>query len=631
LLTELIAVVPDDRLRETTARVNICVGLCGEVALVVKENCFSLERTYFITGVHTIRGCEMFSWPKSDVGLIGSMCGIWAYFGAGGLTEAQKLAATEAVSLRGPEGGRMETLFDGKGVLGFTRLAINGLNDAGMQPFHWTAADGTQYSWICNGEIYNWRLLAADYGIVTTSGSDCEILGPLFHACGEEPDKFCKLLDGVFAFVIVNETAKHVVCGRDPYGVRPMYWARENSELCFASEIAAITPMLNTNILPVEPGTALVFTLTEKTTAEFHWHRVPEEKREEFEDLETAKDAVYESLCAAVRKRMMTERPVAALLSGGVDSSLIASLVARELRATGAPPLKTFSIGFEGSEDLRHARMVADWIGSDHTEVRMTPDEFFAAIPEVVRTIQSYDVTTVRASVGNYLVSRAVRERCDAKVVFNGDGSDEVFGSYLYFYAAPTDEDFEGEVTRLLRDIHGFDVLRSDRSISANGLEPRTPFLDKAFVRTARALPTRFRRPGARNPETGGEPICEKWILRKAFENSGLLPNAVLWRRKEAFSDGVSGRTRSWYEEIQERVAELVPSDWREQAATMTHLPPHTAEAYYYRTLFEASVGREESVLKAATPYYWMPRWIEGATDPSARTLVRALGSHLGL
>lgn len=564
------------------------------------------------------------------------MCGIWAYFGTTGITEEQKAAATEAVSRRGPEGGRVETVLDDRVVLGFTRLAINGLNDAGMQPFHWTAADGTQYSWICNGEIYNWKVLAEEYGIRTTSGSDCEILGPLFHACGDDPEKFCRLLDGVFAFVLVNETENRVVCGRDPYGVRPLYWARNDaneericSELCIASEISAVAPIMKSNVAAVKPGTALVFSGT--GFVEFYWHHVPEAKRVEFEDLETAKDAVYESLCAAVRKRMMTERPVAALLSGGVDSSLIASLVSRELRAAGAPPLKTFSIGFEGSEDLRHARMVADWIGSDHTEVVMTPDEFFAAIPEVVLLIQSYDVTTVRASVGNYLVSRAVKEMCDAKVVFNGDGSDEVFGSYLYFYKAPSDSDFEDEVTRLLRDIHGFDVLRSDRSISANGLEPRTPFLDKAFVEVARALPTRFRRPGATNPETGGEPICEKWILRKAFEGSGLLPNAVLWRRKEAFSDGVSGKVKSWYEEIQERVAELVPSDWREKAAVMTHLPPHTAEAYYYRTLFEEAVGREESVLKTATPYYWMPRWIEGATDPSARTLMQALGSHLGL
>jgi asparagine synthase (glutamine-hydrolysing) len=569
------------------------------------------------------------------------MCGIWAYFGScsGTLTAEQWAACERAVGRRGPEGGRVGEVMDGKGVLGFTRLAINGLNEAGMQPFHWTAEDGTRYSWICNGEIYNWRTLAAEYGITTTSGSDCEILGPLFHACREDAGAFCALLDGVFAFVIVNETAEIAVCGRDPYGVRPLYWAYSEPEdgkrifgdVCMASEISGVLPMMRTNVQAVEPGTAITFSLGQKSSGTSFWHRVPEEQRAEFEDLETAKDAVYESLCAAVRKRMMTERPVAALLSGGVDSSLIASLVARELRAAGVGPLKTFSIGFDGSEDLRHARMVADWIGSDHTEVVMTPDEFFAAIPEVIRTIQSYDVTTVRASVGNYLVSRAVREGCDAKVVFNGDGSDEVFGSYLYFYKAPSDSEFEDEVTRLLEEIHGFDVLRSDRSISANGLEPRTPFLDKAFVAVARALPTRFRRPGARNPETGGEPICEKWILRKAFENSGLLPNAVLWRRKEAFSDGVSGKVKSWYEEIQERVAELVPSDWREQAAVMTHLPPHTAEAYYYRSLFEMSVGSEETVLKAATPYYWMPRWITGATDPSARTLMRALGSHLGL
>lgn len=551
------------------------------------------------------------------------MCGIWAYIGSG-VTDDVMATCMKALAGRGPEMGRTKRVAVGGAevTLGFTRLAINGLNEAGMQPFHWVAEDGTRYTWICNGEIYNWRQLAKDYGISVTSGSDCEVLGPLFHTWNDMPDMFFDQLDGVFSVVIVNETAGTVVCGRDPYGVRPLYMAQgDDGAICVGSEIAAVVPAVGSGVEVVKPGTALVFSLGTQAVAECYWHRVPEDKRAEFEDLETAKDAVYESLCSAVRKRMMTERPVAALLSGGVDSSLIASLVARELRSAGVGPLKTFSIGFEGSEDLRHARMVADWIGSDHTEVVMTPDEFFAAIPEVVRTIQSYDVTTVRASVGNYLVSKAVREQCDAKVVFNGDGSDEVFGSYLYFYKAPTDEAFEDEVRRLLEEIHGYDVLRSDRSISSNGLEPRTPFLDRRFVTTARALPTRFRRPGACNPETGGEPICEKWILRKAFENSGLLPNAVLWRRKEAFSDGVSGKTKSWYEEIQERVAELVPSDWREKAEAMTHLPPHTAEAYYYRTLFEHEFGTEESVLKTATPYYWMPQWVEGATDPSARTL----------
>jgi asparagine synthase (glutamine-hydrolysing) len=327
------------------------------------------------------------------------------------------------------------------------------------------------------------------------------------------------------------------------------------------------------------------------------YHNTPFLKVPALADISTAERCISEALEVAVKKRMLTERPVAALLSGGIDSSLIAALVARELRAAQAPALKTFSIGFAGSEDLRYARMVAAWIGSDHHEIIATPDDFFAAIPEVIRVIESYDTTTVRASVGNYLVAKAVRERSDCKVVFNGDGSDEVFGSYMYFYSAPSEEAFEAESGRLLEDIHMFDVLRSDRSISSHGLEPRTPFLDKQFVATARAVATGLRRPS--------DTQCEKYILRRAFADSGLLPNDVLWRKKEAFSDGVSGPAKLWYQEIQERVPSLMG------------LSPAEAERAYYESIYNQHYkGRGAPNV----PYRWMPRWTN-ATDPSARTL----------
>jgi asparagine synthase (glutamine-hydrolysing) len=323
---------------------------------------------------------------------------------------------------------------------------------------------------------------------------------------------------------------------------------------------------------------------------------------------------VRNALVDAVRKRVLnTERPIAALLSGGLDSSLVAALVQKQLKSMGKPPLKTFSIGFKGSEDLRHARLVANHIGSDHTEVVMTAEDFFDAIPEVIQAIESFDITTVRASVGNYLVSKYIAQNTDCKVVFNGDGSDEVFGGYLYFKKAPSDEVFEYECRRLLGEIHYFDVLRSDRS---NGLEARTPFLDKQFVSVALSLPTSVRRPR--------EGVCEKHILRRAFEsevlNDSLLPKAVLWRRKEAFSDGVSGTgegAKSWYEECQERALAEVGDDWVKKAARFTHLTPTTAEGYYYRFLFETYYKHGES---AVVPHYWMPQWTN-ATDPSARTL----------
>jgi asparagine synthase (glutamine-hydrolysing) len=311
---------------------------------------------------------------------------------------------------------------------------------------------------------------------------------------------------------------------------------------------------------------------------------------------------------------MMTDRPIAALLSGGLDSSLVAALAANYLRVRGKPPLKTFSIGFRGSTDLAYARKVASWIGSDHTEVMATPEEFFRAIGPVIQAIESFDTTTVRASVGNWLVAKAVRTQTNCKVVFNGDGSDEIWGSYMYFYNAPSDHAFEEEVTRLLTDIHLYDVLRSDRCISSHGLEPRTPFLDKHVVATARAVPTELRR-----PVRGFRP--EKWLLRKAFEGQHLLPDEVLWRKKEAFSDGVSGLEKSWFEILQEKVKQVVPTDWRAIAERLysSHLCPQTAEQFYYRQLYEGYYGK--GAVTTNVPYFWMPRWCPGATDPSARTL----------
>jgi asparagine synthase (glutamine-hydrolysing) len=241
----------------------------------------------------------------------------------------------------------------------------------------------------------------------------------------------------------------------------------------------------------------------------------------------------------------------------------------------------------------------------------MTPEKFFDAIPEVIRAIESYDITTVRASVGNYLVSREISWNSDCKVVFNGDGSDEVFGGYMYFFNAPSDEAFEFETARLLEDIHKFDVLRSDRSISSHGLEPRTPFLDKQFVAVANSVSAKLRRPVKLQ-------WPEKQILRLAFLDSDLLPYSVLTRKKEAFSDGVSGVKKSWYQECQERALEMVGPDWKHHAKFFDHLTPQTAEAYYYRTLFHELYAPAE---KCAVPYHWMPRWVPGATDPSARTL----------
>lgn len=523
----------------------------------------------------------------------------------------------DELTARGPEGTRLLDV-NGLAHMGFTRLAINGLNPLGMQP--WSSYG---VHWMCNGEIYNSDALKEEHEIITVSGSDCEVIGHLYNKYADNLKSLFRSFDGVFALAIVDEKRDRVIVARDPYGVRPLYMGIVNDlsgniyTRIFASEIKALYPYCTT-VSPIIPGTYHVFSLKDATrlyNEQYHsigWLKNPMFTPAHPSGLEMACAALRFSLEEAVKKRLMTERPVAALLSGGVDSSLIASLVAKHLRELGKPPLKTFCIGMPGSTDMKFAKEVAEWIGSDHTEVLLTPDDFFNAIPKVIQDIESYDTTTVRASVGNWLVSREIKKQTECKVVFNGDGSDEIFGSYLYFFRAPTDREFEEESERLLKDIHMFDVLRSDRSISSHGLEPRTPFLDRQFVAVARSIATEWRRPTKKR--------CEKWILRRAFDDGVTLPPSVLWRKKEAFSDGVSSTEKSWFEEIAERVKDLVPENWKERAALEWRAPqPTTKEQYFYRNIYYMWYGKQYE--KTNVPYFWMPKWSPGTTDPSARLL----------
>jgi asparagine synthase (glutamine-hydrolysing) len=535
------------------------------------------------------------------------MCGIWAMLYAkeslmySSFTDEEIMRCIQKMEARGPEGTRVEKLSDSI-ILGFTRLAINGLNEKGMQPFEFK-----NKKWICNGEIYNAKELEQKVG-VSESGSDCEVIGKLYHQSEGDMVAFARALDGVFAIVLWDDEKKECIVARDPYGVRPLYYGRLGGMIGFASERKGLDEKM-VHIEEFPPGEVWRLRVRDEAieiVEQLKYHTVPWIKMADSTDWITK---LREGLTAAVRKRLMTERPVAALLSGGVDSSLIAALVQRELKNLKKPALKTFSIGMPGSTDLKYAKMVAEHIGSDHTEILTSADEMFSCIPEVIHDIESYDTTTVRASVGNWMVAREIRRRTECKVVFNGDGSDEIFGSYLYFYRAPNDMAFERETERLLNEISKYDVLRSDRSISSHGLEPRTPFLDKQFVATAMSLPTDLRRPTSTQPE--------KWALRMAFQYQGLLPTEVLWRRKEAFSDGVSCMEKSWYEEIQERIEArgLVEEGWEEKAKSYRVIPK-TKESYYYMKLYM-------SLYKNTARFwpYWMPRWSPETNDPSARSL----------
>lgn len=536
------------------------------------------------------------------------MCGIWGKLGTRARTQGESAGEEEYVRKlehRGPEYTSVVNVTPNV-TLGFTRLAINGLTPAGHQPFNYEDA-----CVVCNGEIYNYKELAERWSMKLAEGtSDCAVIPQL--AKHLTMTDLCRALDGVFAFILVKSDGVYVA--RDPYGVRPLYYGRDGGDgggtHYWSSELKGL-PADCAHIEPFPPGTWRHYSHDGELLSECRYHTVPHVKMAALEDRVTARAALRTSLLSAVQKRLLSDRPIGALLSGGVDSSLIAAIAARELAVHGKK-LHTFTIGMPGSTDMVYAQKVADLIGSEHHNVIVSAQDFLDAIPRVIHDIESYDITSVRASVGNWLIGKYIKEKTDIKVVFNGDGSDEIGGGYIYFYAAPSDEEFEAESERLLHEIHLFDVLRSDRSMAAHGLEARTPFLDKNVVATWRAIATRHRR-----PVRGGQ--MEKSILREAFEADNYLPSDVLWRKKEAFSDGVSAANDSWYIRAAENAkASGITLDFVQSVASAWHLPPRTEEAYVYRTMFEADYGARAALV---FPHMWMPRWIAGATDPSARTL----------
>ena len=432
----------------------------------------------------------------------------------------------------------------------------------------------------------------------------------------------CNKIDGVFSIVLFDENSQKLYIGRDPFGVRPMFigFNEEKEQIQICSEFKGIDSSFYTKQFP--PGSYACFESSSINKLihlqnSFIKHYNFSEKYFNIENnqpllpanYELCKSEVKKSFTNAVKKRLMSDRPIGCLLSGGLDSSLVCAIVSEEFKKNNKGELNTFSIGFEGSTDLINARKVANHIKSKHHEILLTSEDFLNAIPEVIKTIESYDTTTVRASVGNYLVAKYIKENTDITVVFNGDGSDEVAGGYAYFKKAPTNNDFDKECIRLLNDISYFDVLRSDRSISSKwSLESRTPYLDKNFVSTYLSCPVEFRRPSNEN--------IEKKLLRDAFDKTNLLPDEILWRKKEAFSDGVSGTENSWHNIIKNHVDSIITDrEFDSSTLRIIHNKPILKESYYYRKLFHTFYKNSFII-----PYFWMPKWSK-TIDPSAREL----------
>jgi asparagine synthase (glutamine-hydrolysing) len=534
---------------------------------------------------------------------------------------------------RGPEFSKLEESIK-NAFFGFHRLAINGLNPESNQPFFID-----KIMLICNGEIYNYKQLYKSMNITPKTDSDCEVIIHLYQKYGIEQTLI--MLDGVFGFILYDINIDKIFVARDPMGVRPLYCLYDiddrmcNVNLGFASELKCLS-YFQTNDYKIShftPGTYSVCQYVsgswrlETRNKPYYLPSFPHTILSN--DLSvTITDYQYritQLLYNAVVKRCeTTERPVACLLSGGLDSSLIAALVADYFRRQGKT-IETYSIGLEKSEDVKYARIVADYIGSNHHEIIVTEDDMFNAIPEVIEALESYDTTTVRASLGNYLIGKHIAQHSEAKVIFNGDGSDELFGGYLYMNKCPDDIEFDKETRRLLKDIHMFDVLRSDKSISSNGLEPRTPFLDRTLVNYVLTIPACFRN----HNKCKGDP--EKYLLRRAFNDyfddslgRNILPDEILWRRKEAFSDGVSSHGRSLFVILQEKIRDHLNKEIDELNTKYSEYDKHywaceaniETEKTYYKRIFDRLYPNCSDII----PYFWMPKYTN-ATDPSARTL----------
>lgn len=559
------------------------------------------------------------------------MCGIWLYVNPTKPEEARSAARREdffRLTHRGPDHSHYQVYGRAGMAIGFHRLAIVGTGTAGQQPFV-RQKDGRTVLLMCNGEIYNWKEL----GAYEHMGSDCQVLMGLYLG-GRSLflDAVEHQIKGEFAFVVVELDAlgavSFVMAGRDKVGVRPLYVSSNMTDgLLLTSELKGATshkgPMME--LAPGEVWTwsaglnGLAVTATYDMTARLY--SVPslsvEDEAKGGKDIDGLLFGVQEAAVAAVRRRLEADRPLTFLLSGGVDSSLVAALGARLL----GRPIRTFCCGLkvDGApvgRDLEYAREVAAWIGSEHTEVLFTKEEALAAIPDVVRTVESWDTTTVRASVGQYLVCRWIGQNTDGRVVLVGEGPDEVCSSYLFNWYAPSGAALDASAREYVRRIHLYDARRADRCIARWGLEARVPFLDPEFIQAYWRIPGECRMPSWRG--------VEKWWLREAFRGS-LLPERVRMRTKDAFSDSISGQV-SWTTMIQEWIEETgVVTDEEMAAAAVTYpyQTPVTKEAYWYRRLFCEMVGAER---QDVLPGYWQPRWtaageVAGYVDPSARTL----------
>ena len=517
------------------------------------------------------------------------MCSIMGYKGCTIAPEELKDCFDRTIS-RGPDMQRIIEV--GSVTLGFERLAIMGLTEEGMQPF--TCGENAI---VCNGEVYGFRKLKkeleSEYSF--KSDSDCEILLPLYEKYGLE---MFRKLDAEYACIIYDAKRNDLVAARDPIGIRPLFYGYpKDGEIIFASEAKNLTGLVD-RIYPFPPG---YYYADGKFTCYRDMTKVEKVRDDSLE--EVCKN-IHDKLVAGIEKRLDADAPLGFLLSGGLDSSLVCAVSAKILKK----PIRTFAIGMSTDAiDLKYAKEVADFIGSDHTEIIITKEDVLAALREVIYVLGTFDITTIRASIGMYLICKAIHETTDVRVLLTGEISDELFG-YKYTDFAPDAKSFQEESEKRIRELYMYDVLRADRCISSNSMEARVPFGDLDFVEYVMSIQPELKM----NKYKKG-----KYLLRHAFEGD-YLPESILMREKAAFSDAVGHSMVDYLKEYAESV--YTDEQYEEKIATYSYVPPFTKESLLYREIFESFYpGQAEMIVD-----YWMPNksW-EGCNvnDPSARVL----------
>jgi asparagine synthase (glutamine-hydrolysing) len=517
--------------------------------------------------------CSIMGFSKKSVSLEDA----WAYF--------------DRTKSRGPDMSRIvETR---SGYLCFHRLAIMGLTPEGMQPF---ALDGDIA--VCNGELYGFRPIKTELismGYEFQSGSDCEIILPMYREFGVE---MFRMLDAEFAMIIYDHKRDSLIAARDPIGIRPLFYGYcADGAIVFASEAKNLVGLCK-EIMPFPPGYYYMdgeFVRYADLTAVAQY---------DDSDLETTCKHIRKLLVDAIDKRLDSDAPLGFLLSGGLDSSLVCAVSAKLLQK----PIRTFAIGMDSDAiDLKYARQVADYIGAEHTEVYMTREQVLASLEEVIAMLGTWDITTIRASMGMYLCCKAIHEQTDVRVLMTGEISDELFG-YKYTDFAPSPEAFQQESKKRVDELYMYDVLRADRCISVNSLEARVPFGDLDFVRYVMSIDPKMKM------NTYGK---GKYLLRHAFEGH-WLPHDILYREKAAFSDAVG---HSMVDDLKD-YAETMYTDAEFEAKCRQYdfAAPFTKESLLYREIFEKYYPGQARMVAD----FWMPnREWEGCDvkDPSARVL----------